>query len=60
MNCPECDTQLICADIYGFYKGRGHWDKNGDIYKCQNEDCDYFDEYFYTDKLGGIRYGYPC
>lgn len=60
MDCPNCSTELKYVDFYGFYKGNDNWDKKGDIFKCTNEECDCFDEYFHTDVDGDLNEGYPC
>ena len=62
MYCPYCETELLCIDYYGFYLGRGMWNKQGDIYKCIHENCEseVFNYHFYTDEQGELHEGYPC
>ena len=67
MHCPGCTQELTYVDFYGtnlsldsFGKVRPGFNKYGDIYKCENKNCDYFDEHFHTDKEGDLVEGYPC
>lgn len=39
---------------------REGFEKIGDIFKCENEECEMFDEHFYTDRQGNLQEGYPC
>lgn len=72
MNCPYCDCDLTYQDEYfsglpeSFYGTAGngiHYPSTkkhlGDIYKCKNEDCEAYDEHFYTVN-NDLREGYPC
>lgn len=75
MECPYCEKELIYQDYYytgrpeGFfgtvangihYKQSSDYKKLGDIYKCFNEECQRYQEHFYTDMHGDIHEGYPC
>ncbi len=67
MECLYCQQELTCEDFYGknlrldnLGKIKEGFIKTGDIYRCQNEECDYFDEHFYTDSQGNLHEGYPC
>jgi hypothetical protein len=42
------------------YRDTSSWiERMGDIYKCVNEECEMYQEYFYTDKYGELYEGYP-
>lgn len=61
MECTYCEEELNYHDYYG--RGipmRGGFEKLGDIYKCENEECEMFEEHFYTDKQDNLHEGYPC
>lgn len=61
MNCPHCEQEMNYQDYYGLgIPGRNDFKKIGDIYKCQNEECEVFDTHFHTNNSGGLREGYPC
>ena len=74
MKCPECEEELNYHDYYytgrpaSFYGTAGNgiaypesqFRKLGDIYKCANEECECFDEHFYTDEQENLHQGYPC
>ncbi|MFQ3543532.1 hypothetical protein Q7A53_05550 [Halobacillus rhizosphaerae] len=70
MECPCCESELAYEDWYytGNYSAyeKGYEDsgfkKLGDIYKCSNEECDYFEEYFHTRNNDDSQLfeGYPC
>ena len=60
MECPYCEKELIYHDYYGFFASHQSGEKIGDIFKCENEYCELFDEHFYTDKEGNLNEGYPC
>jgi hypothetical protein len=62
MECPYCGAELNCIDYYGFYLGHDQWDKQGDIYECENEECEsgLFNYHFHTDLQGNLHEGYPC
>ena len=60
MECPYCGKELRYKDYYGRYLGNDNWDKKGEIYQCDNEECEFFDEYFHTDPRGYFKEGYPC
>lgn len=60
MECPYCSQEMDCHDFYGHYLGNGNWNKQGDIYKCNNEKCEAYEQHFYTDVQGNLHEGYPC
>ena len=74
MECPYCEQELHYNDYYytgrpeNFYGTAGNgihypasnYKKLGDIYKCDNEECEMFDEHFYTDERDELHEGYPC
>ena len=56
MECPCCDDELTWEDYFNQY-GK----KRGDIYRCENEECDHYQHNFYTyDGNGEVYEGYPC
>ena len=61
MECPHCEEELNCHDYYGIgIPFREDFEKFGDIYECNNEECEKYQENFYTDKQGELHEGYPC
>ena len=74
MECPYCKEELFYHDYYftgrpasfhgttgnGLYYPEQDYKKLGDIFKCENEDCEAFDEHFYTDIYDDLNEGYPC
>ena len=62
MECPYCEKELN----YDTYWGRtcthqdGHIE--GDIYQCENEDCEMYQESFHVHRSNpdDIHEGYPC
>lgn len=61
MECSYCEEELENHDYYGLgIPGSDGFDKSGDIYKCMNEECEMYDEHFYTDNQGNLHDGYPC
>lgn len=62
MDCPYCEEELNCTDYYG----RGNpnsfdFVKTGDIYKCENEECEMYNESQHTrDDSGELHDGFPC
>lgn len=61
MECPYCEKELHCHDYYGLGNPfRDGFEKQGDIYKCDNEDCEMYQESFYTDSRDELHEGYPC
>lgn len=68
LNCPYCDEELIYQDYYGKLKHPEHYwiyprswiERAGDIYKCENEDCEAYEQHFYTDQNDDLYEGYPC
>lgn len=61
MECPYCEEELQYHDYYGFGNPYGpQFVKQGDIYKCDNDSCEMYEEHFYTDKQDELHEGYPC
>ena len=73
MECPCCGEELNCIDHYGtgrpeHYYGTAAngiyypstYEKLGDIFKCDNEECECYEEHFYTDTNDELHEGYPC
>lgn len=61
MECPYCEMELTIWDYYGLgIPGREDFRKIGDIFKCQNEECEACDSTFYTDEREELYEGFPC
>jgi len=68
MECPYCGCELKCTDYYGKRQIAEHYwqypqswiEKEGDIFKCDNEACEMYQESFYTDSRDELYEGYPC
>jgi len=68
MNCPYCNGELNCFDYYGKRKVAEHYythpqswiEKEGNIYKCDNEECEGYEQHFYSDVNENLYEGYPC
>ncbi len=65
MNCPYCNGELTWHDYFGKlnHKSMSGIDKRGDIYKCENEECESetFNYCFHTYLPDGeLKEGYPC
>lgn len=75
MECPYCEEELCQHDSYfsgrpgSFYGTSGNgiyypptpnYRKLGDIFKCHNEECEAYQEHFYTDLQENLHEGYPC
>lgn len=67
MECPYCGEELKCTDFYGrnlhldsFGRVKEGFEKQGDIFRCNNEECDHYCESFYTDLRDELHEGYPC
>ena len=60
MLCPYCSHELGYHDWFGTNMGRNPH-KTGDIYICQNEDCEAYEQHFYTRINDNELYeGFPC
>ncbi len=60
MNCPNCTKELVYKDWYGTnMKFNGSGNKKGNIYSCENESCESYEEHFHT-RNGELQEGYPC
>lgn len=63
MECPYCKKELSYIDKYGKYLGNGNWLNTGEIFQCDNLECEsgVFDFFFYTYEDSEKLYeGYPC
>lgn len=73
MECPYCNGNLSYQDeyfmgrpesFYGTAANGIHYTSTkihlGDIYKCKNEECEVYEQHFYTDNRGNLNEGYPC
>lgn len=64
MDCPYCGKELKYHDWFGTkMKFNGSGNKKGDIYKCENEECESsdFNNSFYTrGNSDELHEGYPC
>ena len=65
MNCLYCEKELKYHDWYGTNMPLGEHssrvpNKRGDIYKCENEECDQYEGFFYTKNGDELFEGYPC
>lgn len=68
MQCPYCEEELLRIDYYGYTKYSEHYwiyprswiEKEGNIYQCQNDECERFCDYFYDRCDGDLIEGYPC
>jgi hypothetical protein len=68
VECPYCGEELEYHDYYGRTKYSEHYwihphswiERIGDIFKCKNEDCECFEQLFYTDERDDLHEGYPC
>ena len=68
MECPYCGEDLNCIDYYGHRKYAEHYwiypqswiEKEGYIFQCQNEECEAYQQHFYTDRNDNLHERYPC
>ena len=61
MDCPYCEEELNYEDYYGRgIPGREGFEKIGDIYRCDSEGCEMYQEHFHTDSDDNLQEGYPC
>lgn len=76
MECPYCGQELSFEDTFGnrdyCLNAIGYYPdypvernpvKGGDIYRCDNPECEMYQEYFYTldsDEKPILYEGYPC
>lgn len=62
MNCPYCDSELEYHDYFGRIASHQDGKVMGDIYQCGNEECEQYQQSFYTyrDGNGNLHEGYPC
>jgi len=67
MECPYCEVKLLYIDFYGINlrldslgRVKPGFQKCGDIFKCVNDECDAFGEFFYTHLGDELHEGYPC
>jgi hypothetical protein len=59
MDCPYSNHQLSLHDSYGYFAQHQSGEKVGDIYKCEVETCEAYEQKFYTDYRGELKEGYP-
>ena len=62
-DCPECGAELVWSDWYGHGPNIESRPKDGDIYRCPNEDCpsDGGCRHWHTRPGDGdLHEGYPC
>ena len=62
MECPICNKELTCIDYFGRILNHQDGHVQGDIYQCQNEECEGFQEYYHTHRNNpdDLHEGYPC
>jgi len=62
MECPYCAQQLTHDDCFGRFAAHQDGKTCGDIYKCNNEECEAYQQPFYTYRHDGgeLHEGYPC
>jgi hypothetical protein len=59
--CPCCNLPLVYNDVFGFLFPNQSGEIVGDIFRCENEKCDYYQEFFHSFYADlEIRNGYPC
>jgi C4-type Zn-finger protein len=62
MECPICNQELLYHDYFGRIASHQDGTVLGDIYICDNEDCEGYQEHYHTrrDNPDELREGYPC
>lgn len=67
MECPYCGEELKWDDVYGRNLRLDRWDrikegfqKEGDIYACNNEECEYQGHFYTCSSNSELHEGYPC
>jgi hypothetical protein len=67
VNCHYCSTRMTNSGVYGKNLALDSWgkpmsgfQKAGDIFYCDNVDCEAYCRHFYTDLRGNLHEGYPC
>lgn len=62
MECPYCEKELNYHDYFGRIASHQDGKVLGNIYTCENEECEMYQESFYTyrDRPYDIQEGYPC
>jgi hypothetical protein len=77
MECPICNEELDCIDYFYqgrperftgtagcglHYPATKDYKVIGDIYKCNNEDCEGYQESYHTHRENpdDLHEGYPC
>ena len=48
MECPYCEHELEYYDYYGRIAAHQDGHKEGEIFKCVNENCEMFEESFHN------------
>lgn len=62
MECPICNKELTCIDYFGRILNHQDGHVEGDIYQCQNEECEGYQEHYHTHRNNpdDLHEGYPC
>jgi hypothetical protein len=62
MTCPTCEQELLLIDYFGRIASHQDGHVEGDIYQCENEDCESYQEYYHTHRStpDELHNGYPC
>jgi hypothetical protein len=67
LECPYCGAELRWDDIYGrnlrldsFGNIKPGFIKEGEIYRCDNEDCEYQGWFHTHEDYDELHEGYPC
>jgi hypothetical protein len=65
--CSYCGEELIYDDVYGRNLQLDRWNrikegfiKEGDIYRCDNEKCEYQGFFYTCSQDNKLHEGYPC
>ena len=66
--CPVCGVELVNTDYFGklmhspnYYDTHSWIEKKGEIYQCNNEECEVFQNNYWThEKSDELHEGYPC
>ena len=62
MKCAICNKDLTCIDYFGRILKHQDGHVEGDIYQCQNEECEGYQEHYHTHRNNpdDLHGGYPC
>jgi len=61
--CPDCGEDLTYDDSYGYLAAHRSGEKIGDIYRCQNEECNEYGTFYHNRSARGddeLKEGHPC